>query len=197
MTFREPDRHLHIPHDDPLVIEMKIANSRVKRILVDSGSSTDIVILDCLLKLKYTEKDAIPTDQPLIGFGGGSVYPLGYVKLAVRLGERGKGRSLPVDFLVVDTPLPYNAIMGRPTMNKIKAAISVYQLLLQYETDDGQVGKIYGDQQTTRECYTNNFQTRVPEETKEKKRKREEPAEAPLDSGYIYRKTPSSTNDPD
>ncbi|XP_010694022.1 uncharacterized protein LOC104906890 [Beta vulgaris subsp. vulgaris] len=179
MTFGEPDRHINTPHDDPLVMEMKIANSRVKRILVDSSSSADIITLDCLLKLKYTEKDVIPTRQPLIGFRGGCVYPPGYVKLTVRLGERGKGRSLPVDFLVVDTPLPYNAIMGRPTMNKIKAAISVYQLLLQSETNDGQVGKIYGDQQTARECYTNSFRIRAHEERNEKKRKREEPADSP------------------
>lgn len=136
MTFGEPDR---------LMLEMKITNSRVKRIIVDSGSSADIITLDCLRKLKYTEKDVTPTSQPLIGFGGGYVYPLGFAKLAVRLEEGGKGRSLPVDFLVVDTPLPYNAIMGRPTMNKIKATISVYQLLLQYETDKGHVRKIYGD----------------------------------------------------
>ena len=61
-------------HDDPLVIEMKIANSRVKRILVDSGSLADIITLDCLRKLKYTEKDVTPTSQLMIGFGGGSVY---------------------------------------------------------------------------------------------------------------------------
>ncbi|XP_057247193.1 uncharacterized protein LOC130589711 [Beta vulgaris subsp. vulgaris] len=169
---------------------MKIANSRVKKILVDSGSSADIITLDCLLKLKYTEKDVIPTNQPLIGFGGGSVYPLGHVKLAVKPGERGKGRSLPIDFLVVDTPLPYNVIMGRPTMNKIKVAISVYQLLLQYETDDGQVGKIYGDQQTARECYINSFRTKAPEEKKEKKRKREEPAEIPAGLGVYISENP-------
>ena len=124
---------------------MKIANYRVRRILVDSGSSVDIITLDCLRKLKYTEKDVTLTSQPLIGFGGGSVYPLEYVKLVVRLWESGKGRSLPIDFLVVDNPLPYNAIMGRPTMNMIKATISVYQVLLQYETDEGHVGKIYVD----------------------------------------------------
>ncbi|KMT08007.1 hypothetical protein BVRB_6g144850 [Beta vulgaris subsp. vulgaris] len=43
--------------------------------------------------------------------------------------------------------------MGQPTLNKAKAAISSYQLLMQFETDDGKVGKIQGDQQTTRECY--------------------------------------------
>lgn len=98
---------------------MKIANSRVKRILVDFGSSTYIITLDCRRKQKYTENDVTPTSQLLIGFGDGSVYPLGYVKLVVRLGKRGKGRSLAINFLLVETSLPYNAIMGRPMMNKI------------------------------------------------------------------------------
>ena len=39
------------------------------------------------------------------------------MKLVVRLGREGKGRNLPVNFLVVDTMLSYNAIMGRFTMN--------------------------------------------------------------------------------
>ncbi|XP_048492483.2 uncharacterized protein LOC125493304 [Beta vulgaris subsp. vulgaris] len=35
---------IRIPHDDPLVVEMKIANLRVRRILIDTGSSTDISV---------------------------------------------------------------------------------------------------------------------------------------------------------
>ncbi|XP_048496378.1 uncharacterized protein LOC125495642 [Beta vulgaris subsp. vulgaris] len=35
-------------HDDPLVVEMKIANLRVRRILNNTGSSTDIISADCL-----------------------------------------------------------------------------------------------------------------------------------------------------
>ena len=57
------------------MIEMKIANSHVKRNLVDSGSSADIITLDCLRNLNYTEKHVNPTSQPLIGFRGGFVYP--------------------------------------------------------------------------------------------------------------------------
>lgn len=110
------------------------------------------------------------------------------IKLPVRRGERGKGRSLPVNFLVVNIPLPYNAIVGRPTLNKVKAAISVYQLLMQYETDEGEVGKIHGDQQSARECYVNSFKngtTSSKEVTPPKKRKRSEAA-APLDCLSIY-----------
>ncbi|XP_048493717.1 uncharacterized protein LOC125494168 [Beta vulgaris subsp. vulgaris] len=88
MTFGEPDRHIHTPHDDTLVIEIKISNSRAKWILVDSGSSADIITLDSLRKLKYNEKDVKSTSQLLIGFREESVFPVGFVKLAVRLRER-------------------------------------------------------------------------------------------------------------
>lgn len=69
--------------------------------------------------------------------------------------EKGRGRSLSIDFLVVDISLPYNIIMARPTLNKAKAAISTYELLMQFETDDGKVGKIQGDQQAARDYYVN------------------------------------------
>ena len=84
MTFGEPSRTLHTPHDDPLVIELKVANTRVKRVLVDSGSSADIITLECLKKLKYGEQDVTPLNQPIIGFGATPFtrsvqlnYPLG------------------------------------------------------------------------------------------------------------------------
>ncbi|XP_010692858.1 uncharacterized protein LOC104905902 [Beta vulgaris subsp. vulgaris] len=60
MTFEESSQSVSVPHDDPLVIELKVANSRVKRVLVDSGSSADIITLECLKKLKYSEKDVTP-----------------------------------------------------------------------------------------------------------------------------------------
>ncbi|XP_010693422.1 uncharacterized protein LOC104906380 [Beta vulgaris subsp. vulgaris] len=69
-TFKDSRRPIQTPHDDPLVVEIKIANLRVGRVLIDSGSSADIITMDCLRKLKYEEKDLAPIDQPLVGFGG-------------------------------------------------------------------------------------------------------------------------------
>ncbi|XP_021722591.1 uncharacterized protein LOC110690073 [Chenopodium quinoa] len=41
------------PHDDPIVIECKVANQRVGRILIETGSSSDLISHKCLTKLKY------------------------------------------------------------------------------------------------------------------------------------------------
>ena len=90
------------------------------------------------------------------------------------MGEKGKGNSLSIDFLVIDIPLSYNIIMGRPTLKKGKAAISTYQLLMQFETNDKKVGKIQGDKQTARECYVNSVKIKNDVQKDSKKRKREE-----------------------
>ncbi|GAV60035.1 hypothetical protein CFOL_v3_03566 [Cephalotus follicularis] len=55
-------------------------------------------------------------------------------------------------FLVVDTPSPYNAIIGRPSLNLTEAIVSTRQLLMNFPTMFG-VGEARGDQQAARECY--------------------------------------------
>ncbi|XP_048502807.1 uncharacterized protein LOC125498614 [Beta vulgaris subsp. vulgaris] len=175
MTFKDSHRPIQTPHDDLLVVEMKIANLRVGPVLIDSGSSADIITMDCLRKLKYEEKDLAPIDQTLVGFRGQSVHPLGSVKLRTRMGEKGAGRNVIIDYLVVDTSLPYNVIIGSPTVNKVKAAISTYQLILQFEGDDGKVARLFGDQKSSRECYINSLKR--SNEGISRKRKCPEPEE--------------------
>ncbi|KAJ8421383.1 hypothetical protein Cgig2_009801 [Carnegiea gigantea] len=58
------------PHNDPLVVEMKIASAIVRRILINTGSSVDIITWDCLKKLTNPGHDIIPLGHPIIGFGG-------------------------------------------------------------------------------------------------------------------------------
>ena len=130
MIFKDSHQPIQTPHDDPLVVEMKIANLREGRVLIDSGCSADIITMDCLRKLKYQETNLTPIDQPLVGFSGHSLHPLGSAKLPTPIGEKGAGRNVVVDYLVVDTSLPYNVIIRLPTLNTVKAAISTYQLLL-------------------------------------------------------------------
>ncbi|GAV73922.1 hypothetical protein CFOL_v3_17405 [Cephalotus follicularis] len=55
-------------------------------------------------------------------------------------------------FLVVDTPSPYNAIVGRPCLNLLEAIVSTRHLVVKFPTRFG-VGEVRGDQQAARQCY--------------------------------------------
>ena len=49
-------------------------------------------------------------------------------------------------------PLSYNVIIGRPTLNRWKAATSTYCLKVKFSTDN-EVSEVKGDQILARECY--------------------------------------------
>ena len=57
-----------------------------------------------------------------------------------------------MDFLVVDFPSSYNVIIGRPTLNRWKAAMSTYYLKVKFPMENG-VGEVKRDQVLARECY--------------------------------------------
>ena len=53
---------------------------------------------------------------------------------------------------MVDCSSSYNAIIGRPTLNRWKAVTSTYHLSVKFPTEYG-VGQVQGDQLAARECY--------------------------------------------
>lgn len=57
-----------------------------------------------------------------------------------------------IDFLVVDCPSAYNAILRRPELNRFKAIMSTYHLLMHFSMKKG-IGEVSGDQVIARECY--------------------------------------------
>ncbi|GAA0169005.1 hypothetical protein LIER_23577 [Lithospermum erythrorhizon] len=70
-------RGLELPHDDPVIIALVIANYAVERILVDTGSSADILYLSTYDKLGLALDMLHPMTTPLTGFISHSVYPKG------------------------------------------------------------------------------------------------------------------------
>ena len=59
----------------------------------------------------------IPTNAPLVGFGGTRVFPLGAITISVTAGDYPQQITRDVTFLVVDCSSPYNAILRWPTFN--------------------------------------------------------------------------------
>ena len=53
------------------------------RVLVDNGSSTDILYYSEFQQMRIDRERLIPTNAPLVGFGGTRVFPVGAVTLSV------------------------------------------------------------------------------------------------------------------
>ena len=153
MSFNEADaRGVKQPHNDPLVTMLTIEGFDTKRILVDNGSSMNIIYLPAFQQLKLDPKRLRPFDSPLVSFSGDRVYPRGIVTLMMTVGTYLVQLTHQLDFLVVDFPLSYNVIIGWPTLNKWKAATSTYCLKVKFPTDNG-VGDVKGDQILAKEYY--------------------------------------------
>ncbi|KAJ8438305.1 hypothetical protein Cgig2_018785 [Carnegiea gigantea] len=120
MVFRGKDAPRFVsPHNDPVVVEMKIASAIVRRILVDTGSSVDIITWDFLKRLSHPERYLVPMANPILRFGGQEVNPTGMIRLLVRFGDKSKFKSLEVD-----VPTAYNIIIERPTLHRVKAVVA-------------------------------------------------------------------------
>ena len=153
MCFLEEDaRGVKQPHDDPLVIMVMTEGFNTRRVLVDNGSLADIIYLSTFQQLKVDQKRLRPFDSPLVSFSGDKVYPKGIVALTVTADSHPFQVTNRHNFLVVDSPLSYNVIIGRPTLNRWKAATSTYCLKVKFPIEQG-VGEIKGNQVLARECY--------------------------------------------
>ena len=50
ITFSDEDiQEVQLPHDDPVVVSAVIANFDVKQILIDNGSSVDVLLYDAFV----------------------------------------------------------------------------------------------------------------------------------------------------
>ena len=56
-------------------------------------------------------------------------------------------------FLIVDASLAYNMLLGRSSLNAMKAIHSAYHMVIKFPTVNG-VGMVRGDQRVARECYS-------------------------------------------
>ncbi|GAU40531.1 hypothetical protein TSUD_366960 [Trifolium subterraneum] len=79
----------------PLLVRAKMANFDVRRILVDQGSSCDIMYSGLFKVLQLTEENLVPyVGSDLQGFNGSTTKPWGYVDLIVTFGENKAMKSV-------------------------------------------------------------------------------------------------------
>lgn len=113
LSFSDDDlQGIQCPHDDALVVSLNINGYDVSRILVDSGSSVNVLYFDVFMKMKFLMESLRTVDSALMGFTGNAVTPEGVVTLTVRAGTWPCVTIVCVDFLVARLRSPYNRSLG-------------------------------------------------------------------------------------
>ena len=153
----------------PLLVRASMAYTDVRRVLIDTGASCDIMYIGLFKTLQLTEKNLSPYfGNELYGFNDSSTQPWGYVELLVTFGKKEANKTIKIPFLVIDCPSLYNCIIGRTGLAQLGAASSTAHLKLKYHAKDGIIASLNGDIEAARRCFlqANQAQNSVPQSIK-------------------------------
>ncbi|XP_058741598.1 uncharacterized protein LOC131613981 [Vicia villosa] len=138
----------------PLLVRARMANFDVRRILIDEGSSVDIMYSHLFKTLKLDDSHLTPyVGSDLQGFNGTTTKPWGYVELIVIFGEGEASRQVKTRFLVIDCKTLYNCITGQPTLAELTIVPSTVHLKIKFYTKRGRVATINADIEAARRIF--------------------------------------------
>jgi hypothetical protein len=145
------------PHTEAeaLVLTLEIANHKIRRMLIDTGSSGDILYKTTFELIKIDQGKIAPARHS-VGFSGEQVIPFGFIELSVKARIYLRKKTILVKFRVIGRPSGYNAILGRTTLNELKEVTLIPHLSMKFPTYVG-IGVQKGDQRIARECKNTSF----------------------------------------
>ena len=84
ISFTDEDaRRLHHPHEEVIFITLTIANYTTRRVLIDNGSSANILYYLAFQRIRISKELLCPMNVPLIGLRGMKILPVGTISLLV------------------------------------------------------------------------------------------------------------------
>ena len=135
------------PHDDDLVVMLRIDGYDVKRVMVNQGSGAEIMYLDLYKGLNLRPEDLTVYNSPLVSFNGKVVILIGRIRLPMQVGSE----VVEVDFIVVDAYSLYMAIVARPWLHALGAVSSILHQKVKYPSRSC-IKEIVGNQSIARQC---------------------------------------------
>ena len=104
----------------PMLCTPTICNVAVTKTLIDGGAGLNLLSVEAF-SLLHVPLERLDLSKPFSGVGGGAAHSLGQIRLPVTFGECKNYRTELIDFDVAHIRLPYNAILGYPTLAKFMA----------------------------------------------------------------------------
>lgn len=126
--------------------------NKVKRILIDNGSSVNILFKHAMDRMQLGSIRMNEThESPLYGFGHNMVQYDDTLYLPVTFGMPLTYVVNMVNFYVINTPSSYNAILGRPCLSSLGAITSTTHLKFKFPTPND-IGEVKGDRKIAEKC---------------------------------------------
>ena len=153
IVFSKKNAHgIKRPHNDALVIMLMMEEFNIHQVLVDNGSSADIIYLLAFQQMKLSKERLRPFTSLLVSFIEDRVISRAVVKLTIIAGTYLAQVCKKIDFFMVDCPSMYNVILGRLMLNKLKVGTSTYYLKVKFPIAHN-MREIRGDLVLARKCY--------------------------------------------
>ncbi|XP_075674899.1 uncharacterized protein LOC142644106 [Castanea sativa] len=112
----------HPDHRRPVYLMATINGVQVRRALVDTGVSLNLIALSTLEAVGLTDKRIQGAPIEITGFGGSEESTKGYVQLALRVGPI----VALTRFHVINSEVSYHVLLGRPRLHKHRLIPSMY-----------------------------------------------------------------------
>jgi hypothetical protein len=129
-------------------------NVRFSKVIIDNGSSINIMYRDTMQKLGIKENMLEPSKTTFHGIVPGlSCAPMGKIRIDIMFGSRDNCRVENLMFEVVDLESPYHALLGRPALAKFMASTHVAYLKMKIPGPKGVI-TIIGDYKRSMVCAT-------------------------------------------
>jgi hypothetical protein len=132
-----------------MVISCVIKGFLVHNVLVDTSSATDIIFAKAFRQMQEQDDKIHDATHPLCGFGGRQIVALGKITMSITFCYVHNTRTEQVVFDNLNMEYPYNAIIGRGTLNAFEAILHPAYLWMKIPSDQGPIA-VHGSQETAR-----------------------------------------------
>jgi hypothetical protein len=142
ITFKEKDNMVDDgDHNRPLYIEGNIGAVHLHRILIDHGSTMNIVPIRSLMRVGFTVDDLDPTDVVICGFDNNGTMTLGAITVKIQMCTF----SFKVRFFVIEANTSYSTLLGRPWIHKYRVVPSTLHQCFKFLDGNGTQQRIVGN----------------------------------------------------
>ncbi|XP_070668282.1 uncharacterized protein [Malus domestica] len=134
MVFNRPSL-AQANHLKPIYLTAHLEEVLFKRVLIDGGSSVNVLPIKQMKKLCRSEEDLIPTDLTVSSFSGAITKTYGILPLEVDLGSK----QIMMAFFMVDNSSTYGALLGRDWIHQsLSVPSTLHQQVVVYHESRGE-----------------------------------------------------------